>query len=114
MKDITTEEAIILLKDFKDGKIEKDKLENYAKGGFKLGYFYTKDIQQAIEKVLNELEKKDKIIDAMTEYIEEINYIDIDDNECEFETKHQIECPPTSCKDCIKQYFEREVKDEKN
>lgn len=56
MKDITTEEAIILLNDFKNGEIRKDKLENDARGGFKLGYFYTKDIQQAIEKVLNELE----------------------------------------------------------
>ena len=57
-------ESKILLKDFQKGKIEKDKLETY-KGGYKLGYFYTVGIQEAIETVLSELEKKDKIIDKI-------------------------------------------------
>ena len=98
MKDITTEEAVEILNTFK----LRQKTKNYNK-------LSLEDVK-ATEKVLNELEKKDKIIDAMTKYIEEINYID--DTECEFETRHQIECPPTGCKDCIKQYYERKVKDE--
>lgn len=106
MKDITIEEAVkdlkSLLEEYKDCSVEG--LNMQVDVGF------NEERCRNLEKVLNELKKKDKIIDAMTEYIEEINYID--DNECEFETKHQIECPPTSCKDCIKQYFEKEVKDE--
>ena len=53
------EESKILLKDFQKGKIEKDKLEHY-RGSYKMGYFYTVDIQEALETVLSELEKKDK------------------------------------------------------
>lgn len=55
------EESKILLKDFQKGKIEKDKLEHY-RGSYKMGYFYTADIQEAIETVLSELEKKDSLI----------------------------------------------------
>lgn len=54
--------AIILLNDFKEGKIERDKLEHYSKGGFKLGYFYTLDIQKSIDIILNLLEKQQKEI----------------------------------------------------
>ena len=58
------EESKILLKDFQKGKIEKDKLEHY-RGSYKMGYFYTADIQEAIETVLSELEKKDKEIEKL-------------------------------------------------
>ena len=46
-------EDIILLKDFTEGNFKSDKLENY-KGSYKMGYFYYKDIQQAIERVLSD------------------------------------------------------------
>lgn len=46
------EEDIILLKDFTEGNFKRDKLENY-KGSHKMGYFYYKDIQQAIEHILS-------------------------------------------------------------
>ena len=46
------EEDIILLKDFTEGNFKRDKLENY-KGSYKMGYFYYKDIQQAIEHILS-------------------------------------------------------------
>lgn len=58
------EEKIILLNDFAKGKIERDKLENYT-GGFKMGYFYTRDIQEAIETVIQALEQKDKEIQEL-------------------------------------------------
>lgn len=45
------EEDIILLKDFTEGNFKRDKLENY-KGSYKMGYFYYKDIQQAIEQII--------------------------------------------------------------
>lgn len=67
----------------------------------------------AIETVLNllkekdaEIEKKEKIMDLMTELIDEIsekleNTIDV----CE--TMESINNCEISCKECIKQYFER-------
>ena len=62
------EESKILLKDFQKGKIEKDKLEHY-RGSYKMGYFYTVDIQESIETVLSELEKKEAIINEMAKTI---------------------------------------------
>ena len=65
---------------------------------------------KAIETVLSMLEEKDKIIDLMSEAI---NNNDIDEDICrrmgqkncnEFEDKEK-------CKECIKQYFENKVKE---
>lgn len=50
------EEDIILLKDFTEGNFKRDKLENY-KGSYKMGHFYYKDIQQAIEHILSEYKR---------------------------------------------------------
>ena len=46
------EEDTILLKDFTEGNFKRDKLENY-KGSYKMGYFYYKDIQQAIKHIIS-------------------------------------------------------------
>lgn len=67
------EESKILLKDFQKGKIEKDKLETY-KGGYKLGYFYTVGIQEAIETVLEELENKQDDINILQAQRDSIEY----------------------------------------
>lgn len=66
---------------------------------------------KAIETVLSMLEEKDKIIDLMSEAI---NNNDIDEDICrrmgqkencnEFEDKEK-------CKECIKQYFENKAKE---
>ena len=68
---------------------------------------------KSIETVLSMLEEKDKIIDLMSETI---NNHDIDEDICkqmgqkencnEFEDKER-------CKDCIKQYFENKAKEVK-
>nr|DAP07895.1 MAG TPA: hypothetical protein [Caudoviricetes sp.] len=50
------EEDIILLKDFTEGNLKRDKLENY-KGSYKMGYFYCKNIQQAIEHILSDYKR---------------------------------------------------------
>ena len=50
------EEDIILLKDFTEGNFKRDNLENY-KGSYKMGYFYYKDIQQAIEHILQDYKR---------------------------------------------------------
>lgn len=57
------EEDIILLKDFTEGNFKRDKLENY-KGSYKMGYFYYKDIQQAIEHILKELKRFENMYEA--------------------------------------------------
>lgn len=50
------EKDIILLKDFIEGNFKRDKLENY-KGSCKMGYFYYKDIQQAIDHILSDYKR---------------------------------------------------------
>ena len=56
MKENSREEDIILLKDFTEGNFKRDKLENY-KGSYKMGYFYYKDIQQALEHILSDYKR---------------------------------------------------------
>lgn len=66
------EEEIILLQDFINGEIEVDKLENY-KGGYKMGYFYTKDLQKAIQGLLdlyNKEKEKNKELEEMKDTAE--------------------------------------------
>ena len=50
------EEDIILLKDFTEGNFKRDKLENY-KGSYKMGCFYYKDIQRAIEHIISDYKR---------------------------------------------------------
>lgn len=58
-----------------------------------------------------ELEKKNKQIDLMAEYIDSNNYVD--NEECQFQWDFNIKkCIENGdCKDCIKQYFERKSKE---
>lgn len=79
MKENSIEEDIILLKDFTEGNFKRDKLENY-KGSYKMGYFYYKDIQQAIEHILQDYKRVLK----ENEELEEIN------NELEAEKNEAI------------------------
>ena len=73
------EEDIILLKDFTEGNFKRDKLENY-KGSYKMGCFYYKDIQRAIEHILSDYKRVLK----ENEELEEIN------NELEAEKNEAI------------------------
>lgn len=63
-----------------------------------------KTVLNLIQEQQAEIEKKDKMIDEMIDYI---------DNECGcikgFKNCENIEDP--HCKDCIKQYFERKVEE---
>ena len=84
MKENSIEEDIILLKDFTEGNFKRDKLE-YYKGSYKMGYFYYKDIQQALEHILsdykrvlkeNETYKKQYfcLIDKIENKIDKVDY----------------------------------------
>ena len=104
MKENIIEEYIILLKDFTEGNFKRDKLENY-KGSYKMGYFYYKDIQQAIEHILSDYKRvlkeneELKNIDLTTVYLkgvadekerwrnkirEKIEELDIEISTCEY------------------------------
>ena len=70
---------------------------------------------EVIETVLNmlkekdtEIQKKDKMIDLMAEYISDLDICKKQsDNNCD-DINREVEC-----KECIKQYFERKVEDER-
>lgn len=63
------------------------------------------------KKYFDEIEKKDKIIDSMAEWIDNhTKYYDEDG--CYCEVKKEICRKDIECKDCIKQYFERKVEDD--
>lgn len=90
---------------------EAIKILRIAKGDEKTLHVYQNTLNKAIETVLSMLEEKDKIIDLMSEAI---NNNDIDEDICrcmgqkencnEFEDKEK-------CKECIKQYFENKAKE---
>lgn len=68
-------------------------------------------LQEDIETVLNTLKEKDKIIEAMAGYIA---MGDIEEDICQ-DVKND-NCDKMSfgeCESCIKQYFERKVREEK-
>lgn len=109
---MTKEQAIERLK--KMIQINNGVIKEARKNGDIFAMQLTADLDTdsiAIEKVLSMLEEKDKIIDLMSETI---NNHDIDEDICkqmgqkedcnEFEDKEK-------CKDCIKQYFENKAKE---
>jgi hypothetical protein len=96
MKDITTEEAIEILKNVIQKYKESHQFQNVI----------NTDII-ALEKVLNELEKKDKIIDAMAKFID----TELSSEHLTRVLKKEV-LPLKTYREDIKQYFEKEVKDE--
>ena len=95
MKENSTEEDIILLKDFTEGNFKTDKLENY-KGSYKMGYFNYKDIQQAIEHILSDYKR-------VLKENEELKKFHIQDNKhLDFIMQHSI--PVQKVKDKIEEY----------
>lgn len=61
----------------------------------------SKEYIKAIETVLSELEKKDKIIDLMAEFI---NKFDLDESICK-DIKCNNDVTKQDCINCIKKYF---------
>ena len=68
---MTEEEAIEILKSFKDNQIQRDKLEIDTRcGGWKIGRIYKAlELNTAIETVLSLIEEKDKQIDLTSEQL---------------------------------------------
>lgn len=78
-----------------------------------------RELQEDIDTVLNmikekdaEIEKKDKMIDLMAEYISDL---DIDEDICKKQSDNNCDDinREVECKECIKQYFERKVENER-
>lgn len=90
---MTEEEAIEILKSFKDNEIQRDKLEIDTRcGGWKIGRIYKAlELNTAIETVLSLIEEKDKQIDLMSEQL----------------------TTPIHDKNWVKEYYERKVKEVK-
>lgn len=74
-----------------------------------------RELQEDIDTVLNmikekdaEIEKKDKMIDLMAEYISDL---DIDEDICKKQSDNNCDDinREVECKECIKQYFERKA-----
>lgn len=66
-----------------------------------------------IKEQQEEIERKNKIIEESIKYIDSNNYVDSE--ECQFQQDFNIKCIGNiDCKDCIKQYFERKVEDDKD
>lgn len=120
------EEDIILLNDFAEGNFQRDKLENY-KGSYKMGYFYYKDIQQALEHILsdykrvlkeneymhNELDKQQITINKYAKENEELKALDLRNSKIianmstrHFQDREKIRnsIPIQKIKDKIEQY----------
>lgn len=67
---------------------------------------------ESLETILKELEKKDKIIDLMAQWISDrCLYEDTDSNYCEITQDGCYEWHK-DCKQCIKQYFENKANEE--
>ena len=74
--------------------------ENNSEKEYRLPYLISIE-KQAIETVLSELEKKDKIIDLMAEFI---NKFDLDESICK-DIKCNNDVTKQDCINCIKKYF---------
>lgn len=69
--------------------------------------------KEAIETVLSELEKKEAIINEMSEYIDKITFVDEkEDYGCDFQLLTNVMCNHNNCKECIKEYFTNKVESE--
>lgn len=100
------EEAIKILENFKNNKLERDKLEIRYHGGFKIGDIHKfTELNPAIETILNCLTKQDKMIELMLEYL---NFYGVEDDICTAELSKDCN---ENCKECIKQYFEKKVEE---
>ena len=64
-----------------------------------------------IGNYLVELQQKDKQIEEFVKYIDDNNYVDSE--ECQFQYDFKIDkcIEKGDCKDCVKQYFEKQAKE---
>lgn len=91
--------------------IAKLKKENKEKDKYiKNSENITTEMSNDINKLLLEIKEKDKQIDLMAEYI---SNLDIDEDFCKEQADNNCDDinREVECKDCIKQYFEKQVEE---
>lgn len=107
-----------------DIKILKELKEEYSKGLERLKdkdlswcmqqvYELRKKQVQAIENILADLEKKDKIIDELEDIFNNYQLCEYELTDCTYRKCEYIadnEEPP--CRECIKQYFKKKVEED--
>lgn len=111
------ETVLNMLKE-KDAEIEKykkllaDNLARNLNDSIKAKEKADTDIDDLNKGWQVELEKKDKMIDLMAEYISDL---DIDEDICKKQSDNNCDDinREVECKECIKQYFERKAEDER-
>ena len=123
LENKTKSELILFIKELQNMLKEKDKEIEELKQALarNIAKNFTSSMKESAKskddlEMLNkgwqiELEKKNKQIDLMAEYIDSNNYVD--NEECQFQWDFNIKkCIENGdCKDCIKQYFERKSKE---
>ena len=108
-----SEEEKKLLKIFK-AQVAKEETEYFTVNAYtQLLYDSHKTALNLINRLQKENEQKDKQIDLMAGYI---SNLDIDENICKEQSDNNCDDinREADCKDCIKQYFEKISKGEKN
>lgn len=109
-------ETVLNMQKEKDAEIEKykkllaDNLARNLNDSIKAKEKADTDLDDLNKGWQLELEKKDKMIDLMAEYISDL---DIDEDICKKQSDNNCDDinREVECKECIKQYFERKVKD---
>ena len=98
-----------LLNLLENQKAEIEAKDKSLKLHTKLEYQYKNDYLNAIE----ELKKKDKIIDEMAEKLKQLREASLEDCFIPRSYRDIDDCLKTTCEECIKQYFENKVKESK-
>lgn len=109
-------ETVLNMQKEKDAEIEKykkllaDNLARNLNDSIKAKEKADTDLDDLNKGWQLELEKKDKMIDLMAEYISDL---DIDEDICKKQSDNNCDDinREVECKECIKQYFERKAKD---
>ena len=115
IRDEYLETVLNMLKE-KDAEIEKykkllaDNLAKCVNDHIKAKHKADTDLEYLNIGWQLELEKKDKMIDLMAEYISDL---DIDEDICKKQSDNNCDDinREVECKECIKQYFERKAED---
>lgn len=117
------EKDLEILEEFRNNHLQRDKFEiDNRCGGFKMGKIYKlTELNPALEHLIQaykeqqvELKKKDKIIDELEHIFDNYQLCEYEITDCTYRKCEYIaddEKPP--CRECIKQYLEREVEDVK-
>ena len=93
----------------KENEKERNKNKQLSNSIIKI-YKEQDNLQARLDRKRDEIREKDKQIDLMAEYI---SNLDIDENICKEQSDNNCDDinREADCKDCVKQYFEKQAKE---